>query len=655
MWIKNLVSENFSGMNFADEYSANEVKISGRNRSGKTTRIKAWFWLLTGYTDANSAPNSNLFDNRVELTKDTPVARVWAKVVLDNSSEYKIERVAKAKFTRKRGTDIYEKAPSDEYTYFIDNIERNATEFKAWLIENIAPDDMLKFCLDGSFFIKEVLSDKKKARQIIERVVGKVTREEMSGDYSAIEELLQRYSLDEIDNRAQNMAKSINARLTEIPALIQNAETQISELRRIDFDAIEKDIIVLEGLRESCDRQILDLAERMRPQMEARAEAIRQKEMREAVLTEAYNKWKNEPQAEIDRLTSEINAIRRQNDESKRKHDDAVSQKERYTTIRDNAIINLKAAELKREKLLAERDAAKARQIDPSAKKCPNCGTELTGDKLQEVLDMFESFKRDRINQIVELGRRNNDDIKRYTKEAEDAQPYIDAAIPEVINQSYAELEQKVAALVGTSRTMTDFLQTEHGKQLQSDIDAVVVPEVNMPDNAEIKERKDTANADLVPLYEQRGMKSRIDSLTTSINELRAEQKEKGTELAMYERQRQAVKNFRQEQMEVLSRKVNSNLRFSQIEVWSTQKDGTVIPDLVIKDAQGVNYTTTNGASRIVTAIDIQRFFCDKLNVNMPCFVDESSIINADNMPVIEDVQMFYLYCSDSPLHIETK
>ena len=83
--------------------------------------------------------------------------------------------------------------------------------------------------------------------------------------------------------------------------------------------------------------------------------------------------------------------------------------------------------------------------------------------------------------------------------------------------------------------------------------------------------------------------------------------------------------------------------------------DGTQIPDLVIKDAQGVNLVCTNNASRIVTICDIQRFFCDKLGVNMPCWVDESAVLDPENLPAFDNAQMFYLFRADTAIKVESK
>lgn len=652
--ILELGGSNFRGQNFCDKYGLQENRISGRNRSGKSTRLAAWNWLMCAYTDPNSPANSKLFDDRIELNENTPVSSVWAVVQIGNES-YRLERTAKAKFTRKKGTDKYEKAASDEYSYSIDNISRNATDFKDWLNANIAPDDMMRFILGGEFFINQIFDDKKKARQIIERIVGEVTPEEMKGDYTLIADLLTKYSLDEIENRAANLAKGINQRLNEIPSLIQSAESEISEIEQTDFAANDKEIARLEGEREACEKRQLDLTERIKPQMEARAKAVADRQMKQTLFDEAYRKWCKEPQEEIARLTGEINAVNRQNADSKAKYDEAVKLREQKTQERDNAYPSLKLAEERRQRLRDEVKAENAKEFDPSSAVCSYCGANLTGEQLEQARQKFETIKRENCLKIVAEGKALNAEIERLEKVILDAQPFIDAALPEVLTQSTTELEMKIKELTGRSMSIADFAATDHGKQLQADIDAIVIQEVKMPDDSDIKAEKDKINTELVPLYEKRGLKARAEKLRKTVEDLRNEQREKGTELAEYERQRQLVKDYKQEQMEILSHKVNDGLKFSRIEVWSKQKDGTVVPDLVLKDAQGVSYSTTNNASRIVTAIDVQRFFCEKLGVNMPCFVDESSIINADNLPVMENVQMFYLFCSETSLKIESK
>ena len=652
--LNELFISNFKGVTAHHVFGENENKVSGRNASGKSTIIRAWFWLLSGRSSADTVANSDLFDNRYELDENTPTASVKAVVTIEGE-KYTIERTAKAKFTRKRGTSSYEKASSDEYHFFIDEIERNATDFKEWLTANIASEDMLQYLLGGEFFIEKIFSDKKAARAIIEKTVGTVTREEMRGDYSAIDELLQKYSLDEIDAFAQRMAKSVNDRLNEIPALIRNKESEIAEIEQTDFVATDREITELEAERDRLDKQMTDLAERIKPQLEAKHEAERTYQMKKDVLEKAYEDWKKSFDVRRQKLTDEINAIRQQNARSEKARSDEEAKRK---SVAENLRLDEKNLELgkqRRKRLIADRDNEKAKTLDPSATICPHCGAELQGEKLQAVIDNFEKVKRERIDAIVNEGKRTASVIEDLEKRIAEWKKQLNEPLPQVITKPTEDLEKQVLEIVNTNTSKIAFLETEQGKALLDDIGSVVIPEVKMPETDDIETAKKQVNAQLVPLYERRGLKNRIATLRSALDEHRIEQKEKGSELAVYEHQRQLVKDYKQEQMEILSRKVNDGLKFSRLEVWSKQKDGTVVGDLVLKDANGVNFSTSNNASRLTTVVDVQRFFCDKLGVSMPTFIDESSVFSDGNLPKLEGVQTFYLFCANTSLKIESR
>lgn len=652
--ILELTVENFKGQNFHDKYGTNENLISGRNASGKSTRIAAWLWLISGRTDAVNPANHLLFDNRVELSQYTPTAKVEAVVSIDGET-YKIRREATASFQRKRGTSDYVKSASDSYKFFVDDIERNSGDFKEWISANLCDADLIAYTLSGDFFINRLYEDKKGCRQLIEKLVCNVERSEMRGDYSAIDELLQKYSLDEIDAMAQNMAKAINDRLNEIPALIRNKESEIAEIEQTDFVATDREISELEAERDRLDKQMTDLAERIKPQMEAKHEAERTYQMKKDVLEKAYEDWKKSFDVRRQKLTDEINAIRQQNAKSEKARTDEEARRKVLAQDIERDKKSLELAKNKRERLLAERDAEKAKTLDKDSTLCPHCGAELKGEKLQAVIDNFEKVKRERIEAIVNEGRRTAAEIEALEKRIADMQKQLDEPLPQVITQPTEDLEKQVLEIININTSKIEFLETEQGKTLLDDIGSVVIPEVKMPETGEIEAEKKQVNSQLVPLYERRGLKNRLTTLRDALDELHIEQKEKGAELATYEQQRQAVKDYKQEQMEILSRKVNDGLKFSRIEVWSKQKDGTTIPDLVLKDANGVNFSTANGASRIATTCDIQRFFCDRLGVNMPMFVDEATIVNTENLPKYEGVQAFYLFCANTSLKIESK
>ena len=638
--LKKLTLANWKGQTRTADFGENENNISGRNKSGKTTLMKAFYWLLSGYSDANTAMNSDLFDNTKELTEHTPIASVEAVINIDGT-DYTVKRSAEAKCTRKRGTETYEKAYSDTYTYHIDNIERTSTDFKAWLSEMIAPEDMLRFVLDGNFFIGEVFEDKRKARQLIEKVVGSVSREEMKGEYDIIDELIGRYTLDQIEMQATEMCKNINQRLSEIPVAIESKQNEIDIIAQTDFNAIQRDIDLLENEEKDLNAQIFDISARLKPQLEAKSKAEQGKRMATEIFEKAKSGYQQQFIDADNKLVAEIGRMDAENEKTRQRKTKLES---------DNNLLQSQLTALNGtiEQLRKERETIKNTAFECETV-CPTCGAPISEEKINEAKAKFEQKQKQDLEGVVVRGKAVRAEIDRINAE-------IEKNAKEMLTLTMLDVEP-VRQKLNDLRMMdiTPFEETEQGVMLQKDINAIVIPSVEIPDDTALKNRIDEIKVALKSLYMQKGTETRLKSLEKEIEGLHLEQREKGAELARYERQRKQVHDYKQEQIEILSHKVNDGLKFSRLDVWSKQKSGEIVPDLVIKDAQGVNFATTNQASRIVTALDMQRFFCDRLCVNMPSWVDESSTINADNLPVMNDVQLFYLFCADTSLKIESK
>lgn len=628
--IKEMTLSYFKGQN-AHHVFGDTNFVSGENGSGKSSIIKGWNWLICGQPDANVVANDNLFDNRMPITPYTPTASVEAVITIDGE-EHAIKRTATAAFTRKRGTNEMVKNASDSYKFYVDNIEYSSTEYKDWLSANICKDDMLKYVLDGSFFVDLVFSDKKKARQTIEKTVGTVERSEMKGNYADIEELLEKYSPDMIEEQAKNLSKSIDARLNEIPTVISQKEAEISEIKQTDFTAVQNEIDTLETEHKSIEEKIFDYSARMKPLLEAKAKAEGDKRMKQEIYDKAKKTY-------MQGLIDTENGIIREIAEAEDCNRVALKNKEEAETdltIQQNFVAH---AESELSKLREERDRIKSSYEEI----CPICGSAISGEKLEE-------HKREAIERIVSHAKGLTEELDKSKEKIELLNTYLN----ELSLIDIEPLKQKLHDL-RTNDNIAPFELTEQGKALQADIDAVVIPEVKMPEDGELKQQAADIKEKLKSLYMKKGLQSRISSLETDIDALRSEQREKGAELAEFERRRQLVKEYKQEQMEILSHKVNDGLKSSYIECWSQQKDGQMIPDLVLKNSDGVNFATANQASRILITIDIQRLFCKKLGVQMPVFIDESSTIQESNLPLYDNTQTFYLFCSNEPLKIETR
>ena len=380
----------------------------------------------------------------------------------------------------------------------------------------------------------------------------------------------------------------------------------------------------------------------MKPLLEEKANAEHDKQMKQAVYDKAKKTYMQGLIDEDNNLCLEISRIEKENAEKREK----ISSYMRMNATDEKR----KAAYVQAiEDLRQERDNIKA-EVFVGEEVCPTCGQPLTDAKKVEAILRFEEERSEKLRIVIERGK----EVAGWVANIENTINKRNEEIKYIVIEDVEPLKQKLNAL-RTDDSIVPFELTEQGKALQADIDAVVVPEVKMPEDAELKQKVADIKEKLKRLYMKKGLQSRLSSLKNDIDELRMEQREKGAELAKYERQRQLVKEYKQEQMEILSHKVNDGLKSSYIECWSQQKDGQLVPDIVLKNKDGVNFATSNNASRLAVTADIQRFFCEKLSVNMPVFIDESAIFSTGNLPHFDGVQTFYLFCSDEPLKIETK
>ena len=149
--LKRLTLENWRAQNRTIDFAERTV-IRGANGAGKSTVFDAFLWLLTG-VDAQNRTNYDLYDNTKEFTPENAVPAVTEGVFDIDGTEYVFKRSAMQKWTRKRGTNVYEKAKSDEYTYYIDGLAVSAKTYNERIAAIFADIEKLKLMLNVKVMI----------------------------------------------------------------------------------------------------------------------------------------------------------------------------------------------------------------------------------------------------------------------------------------------------------------------------------------------------------------------------------------------------------------------------------------------------------------------------------------------------------------------
>lgn len=647
--IKKLSLENFKGQ--TRDFFPNEdvTKVFAKNATGKTKLYEAFAWLLTGYTDSTNGMNYELYDSTKELTPETPKARVRAEIVLDDV-EYSVERSAQAKFVRKRNSMEYVKDTSDVYEMKLDDIVTSSTDFKAWVEHNLGNTSLLPFMLLGERFANLTLSDRKKAREILEQVSGEVTMEEMQGDYTMIAHDLKKYSVEQLKERCKNKLKPLKLRHDELGTIIDTKMQLSATYDATKVDALNKEI---EGVKEAIsavDDMLLDSSKALEPIIKARNE---QKMRIDALCSElsvrrhAYND-KNRELLEV--IAKKIRNIENENAtivaENKRKaHDLAYTEQQYYSEKDTLAMLNSQ-----RDRLIARRDEIMAREFTDTT--CATCGQELPEELLAETRVRFNKAKNEDLEIVVKQGKDVKSKIELCEKRISELEEILAKGIEETplkskdaLQEEYTELECK----------LVQFEATEEYKSLSKEIEEL---RANMPtlnvDQSGFAEQKEKLNATLEGLYATLGEYNVLGRIVEEIETLKAEKRDVEIEIVCIEGQLDNIKMYEEEKARIVSDRINKLLDGCSIVMYSRQKDGELRPDCVILDKNGVPYATTNNANRLNSALSLQRMFCANANILLPVFVDEASIYDDEHLPKYDDTQCVYLYASnDNEMRIE--
>lgn len=642
--LKKLVLSNWRGQN--REVSFGDItKVSGKNESGKTALMRAFYFCLTGLTEPYLPKNSNLYNEHEEISENTPWASVEATLEIDGW-EYVLCRKAKPKYTRAKGSSVWTKAGSDDYEYLIDNIEVGSTAFGNWIDANICPLTMLPFALSGEFFSCLITENKNKARTILTELAGEVKPEDFKGDYSSIAEMLGRYSASDIVEMSRKKKKPLEERQNVIPVEIDRKEERLAELKSMDFTATEKEIEKIKGEIEAIDGLLLGNADAVKPILEHNREIENKVANKRLSLMNGRLTYKEEQNARTSEIKAKIAEIKRYNEsmdrgnatiirdfEEKKENKEALSK--RYDALKDYL-----------DMLRNKKNEIKCRVFTEDH--CPYCGAELDPMELETKMIAFNEAKEMELKAIVEEGKSRKEELDKLKDKILDLEKDIEKGYTLIEKKDLTPYEE---ALARVEASFIPYEETDEFKRINAEIEALMseIKEVPSNNNESLTSRKKTLIYELSELCKKLGLKDEIMKVEKDIVELREELRSVANAIAELEGQIFSAQAWLQERNEIVSFRINEKLEYSKIEMFATQKNGEVVPDCRLVNKKGVSYGVTNNADKGAIDTDLQKLFMRHYDIALPIFVDEASIYDSEHLPKDDNYQFVYLFASDSP------
>lgn len=642
--IKKLTLQDWRAQSKVVEFTDN-TEIRGYNKSGKSSVYNAFLWLLTGADDMDRM-NYNLFDNTIEQTHDTSkVASVEGVFEIDGV-EYTFKRTAEIGWTRKRGSEVYERKGTDNYKFYVDHIDRNAGDYKKTIEELFAPIDKLKIMLNLQYFLR---LDWKEMRKHLQDMVGEISMNDFKGDYSEILNDLRKYSPEQIKESIKSQMKPIKQSINGLPITIETLKSNLPDISGLD--EVQKEIEEAKEQIANIDKQLLGSSESMQEFMDKRRATLR----KIGELESEYDYLKHLHNGKLD---DEVRSIREQIAKITSTNEQISRENEKGKQTITNAKEGLKNARVKlqtlneyREQLLGQNKEVKAMQFTDDT--CAFCGQKLPGDKLEEARDKFNANKEAKHNAIVAEGKANNVKIEQCKKEIAELEAIIEKGYEEKPLLDESELKAKLRNL---EVEFIPYDQSKEGREKMAEISRLKANLTTIPEQgtSALVNMKQELLKDVEEMSKKLGLKDEYDKQIAVIRNKQKELKESAVELARLEGMLNKVVQFEREKAQIISDRVNEKFDYVQIQMTEVNKSGELVDTCKVLDDKGVSASVTNFASQVRCGIDISTAFCKFYGVNQPMFIDFAESICERNFPKTER-QTIKLIVDDCSFNVVNK
>ena len=635
--LKRLTLENWRAQNRTVDF-ADKTIVRGANGAGKSTVFDAFLWLLTG-VDAQNRTNYDLYDNTKEFTPENAVPAVTEGEFDVDGTEYVFKRSAMQKWTRKRGTNVYEKAKSDEYTYYIDGLAVSAKIYNERIAAIFADIEKLKLMLNVRHY---QMLDWKMLRKHFADMVGIITKDELAGDYSAIEPLLAKYENDPtfsgdalatVKEKLRQQINPLEKRMEEFDSEIKGMKEMMPNL---DGVAEAKDMIEARRDRiEEIDREIVGMGDANKPYIEKRNAEIAAIADKKRAIELARQEWDAKQNEPVAALRKKLTELQSENYKIGNANNAAKQRKASIERQIESAKQQYEYFDKERDRMKADKEEAQGRVFDEN-QVCPTCGQALPYERIAELKKQFYERRDKDVADIIERGKR----VRAMRDEQTEIIANLEKELSEIKIEPLLDETSILADIESAKAMIQPFDDTALMTELKAMEDSLT--EVPVLDTEALLQEKSTLNREIQELQAVVAKESRLESDNAKIAAKEAERTATGVELAKYGGLFNKCVEREREWASIVRDRANRYLHHCKVEMTEINKSGE-INDICTVTIDGVDVGVANTARQIMAGIDIAKAFQTNAELDMPMFVDNAEQITDNNIPVISN-QMILTY-----------
>ena len=573
--LKSLKLENFKGIkNLTIDFKDEVTTISGDNAAGKTTIFDAYSWLLWDKDSLNRkdfAIKPYVKDGKEVHNLESIVE---GDFVFDNT-ELNLKKVYKEVWTKKRGST------QSEFTghttdYYINSVPVKKKEYTERIASVISEDNFN--LLSNPLYFNQIL-DKNKRREVILGLIEKVRPEDIIAKNKDLKDLdLENYTVDELKKMAKDSAKKINKDIESIPA-------RIDELNK---SRVDTDFKVLEFRKNTITPAIRKIDEELAD---------------ESKTAEKISEY-TEKIAELEEKKLEIISLYQA---------DCLEVKNRNQATEIQASKDQEAIKEAKEKLekweeLLERRRDEWQEIYKEQYsgdfKCPTCHQNLPAKEIEAVMKNFNKLKSEKLAEIEEKAKI----LKVKFKEC---QEFVDITSKKTYR--YEELPEEPEDITAISAEVENLRANLKGSASCNKRDLL--------------DKKAKLQADMDYINKQLSLQGQNEKIDERIKELEAQEKDLAK---AYEEQQRIIylcDEYTKIYVDMVSSKINQAFALVKFKLFERQINGGITETCEVT-LDGVPYSDLNSAAKINAGLDVINTLSEKLNLQLPIFIDNAESVN---------------------------
>lgn len=575
--LKSLKLENFKGIkNLEIDFKDDVTNILADNGKGKTTIFDAYTWLLWDKDSLNRKDFSIKPYDKDGAEIHNLESMVEGTLEFDDE-EITLKKIYKEIWTKKRGSTQAE-FTGHTTDYYMNSVPVKKKEYTDRLATVIDEENFN--LLSNPIYFNQIL-DKNKRRSIVLGLIEDIGKDEVLKENEDLKKLpLDKYTIDEIKAMAKDSAKKINKDIESIPARIDELEK--SKVGEIDFDSLEfRKNFVTPAIKE-IDEKLADVS--------TSSDEITEITSKISELEQEKSKIKTNFEIENHKIAS-----KNKNTLSEKEKDEKELQEINDTVARLAENIDYYRTEwVKINSSKYEGDF-----------KCPTCGHDLEEHQIDEIISKFNLDKSEKLEIIEKEAARMTARIEDYKKRIE-----------ELRSKKYDLLEEIK-------------LDEAKIKALDDEINALKEKLSNLStgDKTELIKKKEELNKELDELNKKLSLQGQNEKLDKRIKEL--EQQEKDLAKS-YEEQQEIIflcEEYIKTYVDLVSDKINAAFYNVKIKLFEQQINGGITETCEVT-LDGVPYSDLNSAGKINAGLDVINAISEKLDIQVPIFIDNAESIN---------------------------